>query len=260
MKSSAVNARMSETVRRDAEAGGDVRHGARQRDPVEALEPPEPEGAAGVDRERVDVADAVDRLHRGAARTRRTRRGRSRSAASCPSVRKSSGMSDGRRDRAQELDRHAERTQRELARAEEDPERHGEHRRDRRARAPSRARCSRTFFQKWLVWVERPELVEGRARRRQVGLRDDAGPRDELPDDERGNHGHDRQRHVADTPRPAYGCTADAVHAARRAHDLARGRHGAMYTTSAAAIAHGRRSGGRVGFCIQMPRPSPTWS
>ena len=73
---------------------------------------------------------------RAAARTRRTPRGRPRSSASCPSVRKSSGISaaDGIGRRNSIGTRNALR--REVARAEDDPERHREHGRDAEADRP----------------------------------------------------------------------------------------------------------------------------
>ena len=69
--------------RRDAQPGGDVRHGARERDPVEALERARPRRSA---RCRSPPGRRRGRRRssgRAAARTRRTRRGRPRSSASC---------------------------------------------------------------------------------------------------------------------------------------------------------------------------------
>ena len=59
-----------------------------------------------------------------------------------PSVRKSNGISDGRRDRAQELDRDAKRARGEVARAEHDPDRDGEHGRDREPERPAADRVA----------------------------------------------------------------------------------------------------------------------
>ncbi len=78
-----------------------------------------------------------------------------------PSVRKSSGNQGGRRDRAQELDRHAERARGELARAEDDSQRHREQRRERQADRPTAHGLSRTRPRSRGLH-HRPELAEGR--------------------------------------------------------------------------------------------------
>ena len=119
MKSSAVKARMSETVdemRRPVAMYGTR---ARQRDPARAARSrPTPNERAGVDRQRVDVADAVHRLHE--QRPERAERGEEDLALQGRAEREEEQRDQhGRRDRAQELDRHAERARGEVARAEE---------------------------------------------------------------------------------------------------------------------------------------------
>ena len=78
----------------------------------------------------------------------------------------------GGRDRPQELDRDAERARGEVARAEDDPDRDGEHGREREAEGPAADGVARTRDQKWLRLHQRPQLAEARAHRGQVALRD----------------------------------------------------------------------------------------
>ncbi len=97
--------------RRDAYARRDVRHGARQPDAVEPLEPADAERARSVDRDRVDVADAVHRLDQ--QRPERAERREEHLASDVRPEREEEQRDErGRRDRAQELDRDAERAAR----------------------------------------------------------------------------------------------------------------------------------------------------
>ena len=77
--------------RRDAQAGRDVRHGARQLDAVEALEAADAERLRRLERDRDRRRGRRTSSGRAAARTRRTLRGRPRSSGSC----RSSGRARG---------------------------------------------------------------------------------------------------------------------------------------------------------------------
>ena len=146
-------------------------------------------------RERVDVADAVHRLHE--QRPEGAERGEEDLALQVRAEREEEQRDQRRRrDRPQELDRHAERARGEVARAEPDPERHGEHRRDREPERPAAHGVRRQAPQKWPVCSERPELAEGRAHRREVSLGDQPGARDDLPERERRRDRDDRHEDV----------------------------------------------------------------
>ena len=180
--------------RRDPQAGRDVRHRARERDAVEALELAEPEGARGVDRDRIDVPDAVDRLHE--QRPEGAERGQEDLALQRRAEREEEERDQHRRgNRPQELDRHPERAPGQLARAEQDPDRNGEHGRDRQAERPA-AHGVGEVPPELAGLHQRPELLHRRAHRGQVVLRDQPRAHDDLPEHKGPEHGGQRQEEV----------------------------------------------------------------
>ena len=191
MKSSAVKARISATVGRDADAGQDVRQGARQGHPEEALELPDPERARGVGRDRVDVADAVHRLHEqrpeGAERGEEDlalqvrARASGRAAGSAPPTGSDAGTRSarGRPMAAKSLEPSAIPIGTASTIASPRPIAQP------RTVSPNAVQKSPVCIIDQSAWT----VV---AHRRQVALRDHLGARDQLPQRERGEHGDDR--------------------------------------------------------------------
>ena len=200
MKSSAVKARISATVdeiRRPVAMYGTA---ARQRDPVEPLQPAEPEGARRVEGERVDVADAVHRLHE--QRPEGAEGGQEDLALQVRAERQEEQRDQGRRrDRAQELDRDPERARGERARAERDPDRHRQRGRDAEAERPAADGLPERLPERARL-EELPELLHGRRHRRHVLGRDDAAPHGELPEPQRRRDREQRHERVGRAPQP----------------------------------------------------------
>jgi hypothetical protein len=179
--------------RRDAKTRGDVRNRARELDAIEPLEAADAERAGGVQRDRVNVANAVDRLHE--QRPEGSERGQEDLALQGRAERQEQQRDQRRRrDRTQKLDRDPERSPGELARAEQDADRDGERGRDAEAeRPPPHGLAERDPEIAGLH--HRPELSPGRRHRRQVLLRDEAGARNELPEPERHCDRDERREH-----------------------------------------------------------------
>ncbi len=173
----------------DPDAREDVRQGARQRHPVEALELPDPKERAvsvaigSTSRTPYIVCTSSGQKAPNVARKDLALQVRAQRQEEQRDQR-------GRRDRTQELDRDAKGRAGEVARAERDPDRHREHDREPEADRPAAHRLAeRRPEVAGLHQV--PERVEGVAHRRQVALRDHAGARDQLPQREGGEHGDD---------------------------------------------------------------------
>ena len=135
---------------------------------------------------------------------------------------------DGRGNRPQELDRNPERAPGQLARAEQDPDRHGEHRRDRQAESPSAHRVGEVLPE--LAGLhQRPELLHRGAHRRQVVLRDQPGAHDDLPEHECAGHGCQRQEDVDGRRRPGGARRHAPFRDHRAARDLPSDDHCVLY-------------------------------
>ena len=176
----------------DPHAGGDVGHGGGQADPPDPLEPAEPERARRVGDDRVDVLDAVERLHE--QRPERREDGEEDLALQ-PGAVDEHGERDqrDRRDRAQELDRHAQRAVGEPARADEDPGGHGEQDRQPEAERPALQRVQQRGPE--VAGAElAPELRDRLASSAGSSCPTAAPERTaSLPERKRAGHGHDRR-------------------------------------------------------------------
>src|SRR5215211_5664441 len=210
--------------RGDPQAGGDVRHGAGQRDPVEPLVPSEAERARRVDRDRVDVVDAVHRLDQ--QRPERPERGEEDLALQRRAERQEQHRNQRRgRNRPQELDRDAERAGGEVAGAEHDSDRDGERGRDGQTERPPPDGLEEGRPE-GLGVHEVPEFRERRARRREVGLGDQPALRQELPDQERGDDRADRDEDHCDAVELEHPPRSRGLGSPDGGHDVTASRHG----------------------------------
>jgi hypothetical protein len=160
-------------ARRDAHARRDVRHRARELDAVETFRRADVERTRRVERDRVDIAHAVHRLHE--QRPERTER-REEDLTLQRRAERQEQQGDQRRarDGTQKLDRHAKSRCREIARPEQDADRHRERGRNAETERPAARRLEDRVPERAGLH-QAPELAERRRHRREVLLRDRAG-------------------------------------------------------------------------------------
>ena len=193
MKSSAVNGEDQRDRRRDAQAGGDVR--APRSGSVIALEPLEPARARTSARCRSPPGRRRGRRRssgRAAARTRRRRRGRPRSSASCRASGRAAGSAPPTGSGAGT--RSARGTRGRRVGSSRAGSRAGRRAASRcRARAPSPAPCCANAVQKSPVAELRTSSAIVVAHRGKLGLRDQPGAHDQLPQRQSAGYRHDRR-------------------------------------------------------------------
>ena len=130
-----MNARIESHRRGDPDPRRDVRDRAREGDSPQPLAARDAERPCRVDRDGVDVADAVHRLDEDRPE-RAERRQEHLALEGRPEREEEQGNQRGRRDRPEELDRHAKRSPGEVAQTEPHPDRHREQDRDAEPKRP----------------------------------------------------------------------------------------------------------------------------